>query len=70
MASFLSGLMSVGKKLGSAAKDWGQGTKVAQDFSSARQSKINPWYKAKNQPGSKGISDTSSKPSMPGSQDA
>lgn len=57
MSSFMSGLMSVGKKVGGAAKDWAQGTRVAQDFNSARQSKINPWYSAKKQPGSKGEGD-------------
>lgn len=58
MSSFLTGLMSVGKKLGSAASDWGQGTKVAQDFNKVRQSTMNPWYSARKQPGMKGESDT------------
>lgn len=42
MSSFLGGLMSVGKKLGGAAKDWAQGTKVGRDIDNVRQGK-NPW---------------------------
>lgn len=58
MSSFMSGLMSVGKKIGGAAKDWASGTKIGKDINNARQSTVNPWYSAKKQPGMKGESDT------------
>jgi len=60
MSSFLSGLMSVGKKIGGAASSWAEGTKVGQDMNKARQSTMNPWYSVKKQPGSKNESDTDS----------
>ena len=69
MASFLTGLMSVGKAIGGAAKTWGEGTKAAKDLNNLRQSKMNPWYKAKNQPGSKNEGDTST-PDVSVGQDA
>jgi hypothetical protein len=42
MASFFSGLLSVGKKLGRGVENWAEGTKVGQDIDKARDSK-NPW---------------------------
>ena len=69
MSSFLTGFMSVGKKLGSSVENWAQGSKIGRDISNARQSKINPFYKAKNQPGSKNESDTGSS-ALPRSQEA
>jgi hypothetical protein len=49
MASFLTGLMSVGKKLGSSAKDWAHGTKVGQDIDAARTGQ-NPWSQGRSRP--------------------
>jgi len=49
MAGFLTGLMSVAKKLGGAAKDWGQGTQVGQDIDAARTGK-NPWAGGRSRP--------------------
>jgi len=39
MSSFLTGLMSVGKKIGGAAKSWGEGTKIGRDIDAARPTK-------------------------------
>ena len=69
MSSFLSGLMSVGKKIGGAAENWAKGTKVGKDITNARQSTMNPWYSAKKQPGSKNEGDAPQSNSS-GSQDA
>ena len=49
MSSFLSGLMSVGKKLGGAASSWAQGTKVGRDIDRGRN--IIGSFSAKRQPG-------------------
>ena len=58
MSSFLTGLMSVGKKIGGAAENWAQGTKIGRDIDKARGS-TNPWYQ-KNKPTQAGGTDSSS----------
>lgn len=49
MASFLTGLMSVGKSLGRTAKNWAEGTKAGQDIDKARTGK-NPWAQGQSRP--------------------
>lgn len=69
MSGFLTGLMSVGKKIGSAAKDWGEGTKIGRDIDAGRN--IAGSFNAKSQPGMKGKGDAEPKiPSLPGSTSA
>ena len=67
MSSFLSGLMSVGKKIGGAAKSWGEGTKIGRDIDKGRNAVGS--FNAKRQPGMKNISD-SPMPNPSGSQSA
>jgi hypothetical protein len=50
MSSFISGLMSVGKKLGGAAKDWGQGTKIGRAIDMTRNT-LRMGQKSSNQAG-------------------
>ena len=53
------------------AKDWAQGTNAYKAGQAVRQSKVNPWYSAKDQPGSKGEGDTEPKQgTVSGSQSA
>lgn len=66
MSSFLSGLMSVGKKLGGAASNWAQGTKIGRDIDKGRN--LIGSFSAKRQPGMKGESDAPQ--SSGGSEDA
>lgn len=62
----MSGLMSVGKKVGKAVGNWGQGTKIGRDIDRGRN--IVGSFSAKRQPGMKGKSDASM--SSDGSQSA
>lgn len=66
MSSFLSGLMSVGKKIGGAVENWGQGTKIGRDIDKARN--VVGSFSAKRQPGMKGKGDAP-QPSYDGSQE-
>ena len=58
-----SGFGSILKGIGKAGMNMVESSKIAKDFSNTRQSTINPWYNAKNQPGMKNKSDAP----MPGS---
>jgi hypothetical protein len=63
------GWSGAAKGAGTGAKDWAQGTKAYQAEQGVRQSKVNPWYSAKKQPGSKNEGDATPSDSS-GSQDA
>lgn len=71
MSSFLNGLMSVGKKVGGAVKDWAQGTKIGRDIDAGRN--VIGSFSAQKQPGMKGKGDTGYNipeiPTLPGSKD-
>lgn len=58
MSSFLTGLMSVGKKMGGAAKSWGEGTKIGRDIDEGRN--LIGSFSAKRQPGMKDKGDSAS----------
>ena len=66
MSSFMGGLMSVGKKLGGAAKTWAQGTRVGRSIDRGRN--VVGSFSAKRQPGMKSKGDAV-EPSVPGSQE-